>query len=495
MPNSPRDNGDVTLTPREIDVLRLVSTGLSNKEIAQEMLLAEKTVEHMLSNDGGDLRAIYPKIGVRNRSGAAAWYVEKYGAPGNEIDTTVPRNRLLEVFLEDNAVLARRWANITDEQIAHLRRHTSPHEVGMRLRLIGNGLARQYLWEDAIPLYRKAEQLFGPASSEAARSACIIATAYTDLGEYAKAGIEVARIEQVYGSVADPETRVRLSDTKGLLAYYTGDLLTAETRFLNTLALVEEIGAEHLGETAQHFLGRTYAAMAQNVANRREAGAWFLKAEARFDEAYRIHGSMGREINQAWDLFRKAQMLQDEGRRHEARTLRKKARQMFGPDLGVLLVDLDEARLALETGDSRFSVKKVEDALRRLAQVNKADGIMEALHVLGRAEHIRGRVERALELYVAALATSPPEAKLQNRQLWATIRELSNAVISAAGNQGYAQLVDRIEARAKDRSGYFSYLNNLAADRSKWLLSIIDDLRKLDADERLPASNSVDPPV
>jgi len=52
------------LTPRESDVLRAVTRGLSNKEIARELDLAEVTIKLHLS-------AIFRKMGVRSRTEAA----------------------------------------------------------------------------------------------------------------------------------------------------------------------------------------------------------------------------------------------------------------------------------------------------------------------------------------------------------------------------------------------------------------------------------------
>jgi DNA-binding NarL/FixJ family response regulator len=52
------------LTPRESDVLRAAARGLSNKEIARELDLAEVTIKLHLS-------AIFRKMGVRSRTEAA----------------------------------------------------------------------------------------------------------------------------------------------------------------------------------------------------------------------------------------------------------------------------------------------------------------------------------------------------------------------------------------------------------------------------------------
>lgn len=52
------------LTAREVAILRLVATGLSNKEIARELDLQEKTIKHYMTN-------ILQKLQVRNRVEAA----------------------------------------------------------------------------------------------------------------------------------------------------------------------------------------------------------------------------------------------------------------------------------------------------------------------------------------------------------------------------------------------------------------------------------------
>lgn len=53
------------LTPRELEVLRLVAAGNSNQEIAQQLVLSEKTVARHLSN-------IFTKLAVPSRTAAVA---------------------------------------------------------------------------------------------------------------------------------------------------------------------------------------------------------------------------------------------------------------------------------------------------------------------------------------------------------------------------------------------------------------------------------------
>ncbi|MBV8991072.1 MAG: response regulator transcription factor [Solirubrobacterales bacterium] len=59
---------EMMLTPRELDVLKLVAQGLSNPEIAERLVLSEHTVHRHLAN-------ILRKLNLSSRSAAAAWGV------------------------------------------------------------------------------------------------------------------------------------------------------------------------------------------------------------------------------------------------------------------------------------------------------------------------------------------------------------------------------------------------------------------------------------
>ena len=57
------------LTPREVEVLRLVAAGMTNRRIGKELYITEKTVARHVSN-------IFTKVGVKSRAAATAWAYE-----------------------------------------------------------------------------------------------------------------------------------------------------------------------------------------------------------------------------------------------------------------------------------------------------------------------------------------------------------------------------------------------------------------------------------
>jgi DNA-binding NarL/FixJ family response regulator len=61
-------NGDAAalLTPRELEILRLASDGLSNSDMAKQLWVTDQTIKFHLSN-------VYRKIDVSNRTGASRW--------------------------------------------------------------------------------------------------------------------------------------------------------------------------------------------------------------------------------------------------------------------------------------------------------------------------------------------------------------------------------------------------------------------------------------
>jgi DNA-binding CsgD family transcriptional regulator len=64
------------LSPRELEVARLVGQGLTNKQIGQALYLSERTAENHVQH-------ILTKLGLRNRSQIAAWVSGQHAAAGH----------------------------------------------------------------------------------------------------------------------------------------------------------------------------------------------------------------------------------------------------------------------------------------------------------------------------------------------------------------------------------------------------------------------------
>jgi HD-GYP domain-containing protein (c-di-GMP phosphodiesterase class II) len=74
---SSRREGPAGLTPREVDVLRLVARGLSNKEIAKQLVISPKTA-------GNHIEHIYSKIGTSTRARASLFAMQHGLLPEEE---------------------------------------------------------------------------------------------------------------------------------------------------------------------------------------------------------------------------------------------------------------------------------------------------------------------------------------------------------------------------------------------------------------------------
>jgi DNA-binding NarL/FixJ family response regulator len=62
----------ISLTPRELEVAALIARGLTNREIAAELVIAERTADTHVSN-------LLGKLGMKTRSQIAGWAVEHHG--------------------------------------------------------------------------------------------------------------------------------------------------------------------------------------------------------------------------------------------------------------------------------------------------------------------------------------------------------------------------------------------------------------------------------
>lgn len=69
-----RRGGSQPLTGRELEVVRLIVDGLTNREIAARLGIARRTVESHVEN-------VYSKLHIHSRAQAVAWYLTTIGPP------------------------------------------------------------------------------------------------------------------------------------------------------------------------------------------------------------------------------------------------------------------------------------------------------------------------------------------------------------------------------------------------------------------------------
>ena len=66
---------DHALSPREVEVMTLISRGRTNGQIARELFLSEKTVKNHINR-------IFAKLGVEDRAQAVSWWLGASTEPG-----------------------------------------------------------------------------------------------------------------------------------------------------------------------------------------------------------------------------------------------------------------------------------------------------------------------------------------------------------------------------------------------------------------------------
>lgn len=354
------------------------------------------------------------------------------------------------------------------------------HDVGSRLMVTALDLYNHALHEQAIPVFRMVEEVLGAGSSQAAFAACMMAQMFINLGDYHSTETEVVRIENTYRLAMDLETRAELYRIRTWLDYYQGNYTQAEQWSLKRIKLGEEGGIERLKNP--HFTGRIYYDLGCLCSGTKETAQLLHQAELCFDYSYQINQRWGDEPNRAFDLFRKAQVLQAQGEGTDAKQLRTQAREMFmdGSVLGsiaVLNIDGEEMRLLLEDGNVKLTKRKAEDVLSSWARLKYPKGIGDSLQVLGELAYVENDLERALEIFVTRLCIYPYDNYSSSCLVLEEVYNIQRELVQREGRQFYQEMLHRIEQLAKHRQGYFSYLDQIAVDRSADLDRVLSRLQ------------------
>lgn len=63
------DASKADLSERELEIIELVATGLTNQEIAQQLMISKRTVDNHVSN-------IFAKTGAKNRVALINWAMD-----------------------------------------------------------------------------------------------------------------------------------------------------------------------------------------------------------------------------------------------------------------------------------------------------------------------------------------------------------------------------------------------------------------------------------
>jgi len=65
----PRRSRTDGLTDREVEILRRVTSGLTNRQLAEELGVSTRTID-------AHLRSVYAKLGVKSRSAATRYAID-----------------------------------------------------------------------------------------------------------------------------------------------------------------------------------------------------------------------------------------------------------------------------------------------------------------------------------------------------------------------------------------------------------------------------------
>lgn len=346
--------------------------------------------------------------------------------------------------------------------------------MGRQLLNLGATLDAQGKWKEAIPFFRRAEHLFGPASSQAAYAACQTAQMHLNLGDIPQAIAELDRVWTTYGAVLDPETEAEYYRVRGWIAFYRGVFDEANQHFLKIVKIARDNGAHYLEDDIQHFLARTFYHTGQLTA-----------ADHHYQRSLMFTLRRGSDVNIAFEYFRQAQLRRQEAREsgnrqkyQEAQKLLEMARMFFGHNIGKTHIVLEEARMQLDDEcDDRLALLKAHEALEGWAHLNSAKGIADSLYVIAQSNVLRGDWAEALPPLVAAILVHPPQSDIVTAKLWDLLDDVRRDLLRTEGYNKYTQIVSNLHEQFLTRQDYFHYLTYAVFENAEQVHHVFQRLR------------------
>ncbi len=348
-----------------------------------------------------------------------------------------------------------------------------PHQLGFHL--LGQGIKFWANRQQSLSYFQQAEKAFGPGSGNAARAASLAANQLIELGDYAQAHAEIQRIQTTYAHTMKAETEWEFYRVGGWLYYSMGRYVESQQWCEHCIEIAQQMGQPELGETAHHFLARGLHERGK-LADPRQRVAFFQKAEEHYDLAYKLHLTWDNKNTLAYDLFRKGQLARTQNNWREARYLYMEARQLFGKKPGRFSIDLEEARLEVANGEVKAPTLVAEDALRGWAVEHKAYGMAEALQLLGVIQMIQGNLEQAFTIISAGLCICPNSENPEQHQLWSLAAEIRDDIVRQHGFAYYKNLAQKVQDAARDRQGYFGFIDNVFGERNSHVDQVMNRL-------------------
>jgi hypothetical protein len=352
--------------------------------------------------------------------------------------------------------------------------------LGFQLMVKGYNLAAAVAYREALNQFLKAEQAFGPASTNAPRAVCEAIQCLVNLGDITRAEQEILRVAGQYDQVMDVETRVYYSIIRGAMELDRGNLDTAEPWFTECVHIAEATGIAQLADGAFHCLGLINLNRAQAAPPGAQIDGLLNTALGYFNEHLRrleILGAPDWAI--AFQYLRRAQVQQLQAEYPAAIASRRLAHELFRRNAdpsGNHHVDIAEADLDLEEGNTRHAVRLAEGCLEDNAQIRYAAGMSRAVRIQAQAALQDGHMAEALEKAIAAVCINPYGTYADRAKLFNLLHEADANIRHVGTEHSYQQMLARFRARLNDRSGVYAYLNNVIADRSAVVTSLFNQL-------------------